>query len=218
MSVIDILSNPNLVLRMRLVAYGVLIFFSFFIFVGVAVMKGEAGFCILYLDVSGRLVEEPSDANCIFPVAISIIFQLCYSLSRMVMLFLLSLHKISTSFVLFTDMMELAYVVTDFCAFFLTFIGACILSAGTNDTCDTFKCDGTAWYSASKAAQAGAWISTFGWLFIFVVGFISLWRAGKIPFLGGGAAATTGASGGPADTTGPPMETPPNNPDDMPKY
>ncbi|XP_005106359.1 transmembrane protein 179 isoform X2 [Aplysia californica] len=215
MSVIDILSNPNLVLRMRLVAYGVLIFFSFFIFVGVAVMKDEAGGCPLYIGSDRR--AGPS-SNCNYPMAIAIMFQLLFLLFRIATLLLLLLGKFTTDFVLFTDMMELAYVVTDFCAFFLTFIGACILSAGTNDTCDTFKCDGTAWYSASKAAQAGAWISTFGWLFIFVVGFISLWRAGKIPFLGGGAAATTGASGGPADTTGPPMETPPNNPDDMPKY
>ena len=38
MGVLDLLNEP-LLLRLRIVTYGILIFFSFFIFIGAAVMK-----------------------------------------------------------------------------------------------------------------------------------------------------------------------------------
>ena len=63
--------------------------------------------------------------------------------------------------------------------------------------------------------QAGAWISTFLWLAVFLVGFLSMYRAGKIPFLQSGAPASGTSDGNSAP---PKMETPPSNPDDMPKY
>ena len=64
--------------------------------------------------------------------------------------------------------------------------------------------------------QAGAWISTFLWVGVFVVGFLSMHRAGKLPFIQSGGTAGGNATGG--NTAPPKMETPPNNPDDLPKY
>jgi len=224
MAVLDILSNTQMVLRIRIVCYGILIFFSFFIFVGVAVMKdkspsaivGDASFCPLYYSVEDGRANIGPASNCNFPLAIAIMWQLLFLLFRVGTLVLLMLGKFTSDFVLFSDMMEAAYVVTEFFGFFFTFIGACILSAGTNSTCDAVPgiCGSESLladsYSASKAAQAGAWISTFLWAGVFLVGFFSMYRAGKIPFIQSGTPASENAT----DGTSPQ----PSNPDDMAKY
>ncbi|GFR59942.1 hypothetical protein ElyMa_000066700 [Elysia marginata] len=221
MGILDILNEP-LLLRLRIVTYSVLIFFSFFIFVGVAVMKDKFELkCPLYSDVQS--LEDGAVSSCNYPMAISILFQLLYLLFRVAILLLFFLGKFNKDMFFFSDVMELVFEIVDCLAFFLTFIGACILSAGHNSACDGNKvyCDHFAkWISASRAAQAGAWISTFGWLFIAIVGFLTLMRAGKIPCLGG-AASGQAANSGQASSDGgqqPPMQTPPNNPDDMPKF
>lgn len=221
MGIFDLFNEP-LLLRLRIVTYGILIFFSFFIFCGVAVMKDKfEGKCPLYSDISRA--EDGTVSSCNYPMAISILFQLLYLLFRIALLILFFLGKFNKDMFFFSDAMELVFEIIDCVAFFLTFIGACILSGGHNSACDgnDYYCDHRAnWISASRAAQAGAWISTFAWLFIAVVGFITLMRAGKLPCLGGGAAATSSSSGQPPADGGqqPPMQTPPNNPDDMPKF
>ncbi|GFO34691.1 hypothetical protein PoB_006119600 [Plakobranchus ocellatus] len=224
MGLLDMLNEP-LLLRLRIVVYSILVFFSFFIFIGAAVMKDEfEGKCPLYSDYHAR--KDGKVSSCNYPMAIAIIFQLLYLLFRIAILLLFFMGKFNKDMFFFSDIMELVYEVVDCIAFFFTFIGACILSAGTNSACDgnvnEAYCDHLAdWLSASRAAQAGAWISTFAWLFIAVVGFLTLMRAGKIPCLGGGAAASSGGAGQTAADGGqqaPPMQTPPSNPDDMPKY
>ncbi|RUS72325.1 hypothetical protein EGW08_019917 [Elysia chlorotica] len=223
MGILDLLNEP-LLLRLRIVTYAVLIFFSFFIFIGAAVMKDKFEFkCPLYSDV--RTGQDGTVSSCNYPMAIAIIFQLLYLLFRVAILILFFLGKFNKDMFFFSDVMELVFEIIDCIAFFLTFIGACILSAGHNSACDgqynEYYCDHVAdWISPSRAAQAGAWISTFAWLFIAIVGFLTLMRAGKIPCLAGGVSGPSAGSGQAAPDGGqnPPMQTPPNNPDDMPKY
>jgi len=228
MSVLDMVANPSVVIRLRIVVYAALVFFSFFIFIGVAVMKDTPwkvtqgisfSECPLYCELTSSganfVWDCGSASNCDFPMAIAIMFQLLFLLFRVGTLVLLLLGKLTSDFVLFQDMMEVAYIVTEFFGFFFTFIGACILSAGFNTSCDSFNCDDLdyAFESPGKAAQAGAWLSTFLWLFVFLVGFLFLFRSGKIPFLGGSKpAGTTG------DKAPPPQDIPASNPDDMPRY
>lgn len=207
MGVADAL-NDNTVLLLRLVIYGALVFFSFFIFVGVAVMKDEVnGLCPLY--------EFGAVSNCNYPMAVAIIFQLFYTLYRIVIILLLKLGKLNTEMFILSSIMELIYTIIDAVTLLFIFIAACILSAGHNDTCsDSFfakYC--TNWVSASRAAQAGAWISTLLWLFLVIVEFIYLVRAGRIPFLAGNArqaAPTNTQQGGGAS----PVDTPPHISDD----
>jgi len=230
MAVLDILNNPDGVLRMRIVVYGLLFFFSFFIFVGVAVMKDEAHpwDCPLYID---NLIEQPPVSNCDFPLAIAIMFQLLYILFRLGTLLMLLIGKMTPDSMIFTDMMDFAWVVTDFFGFFFTFIGACLLSAGTNESCDyladktnndDYCSDTQDWYSPSQAAQAGSWLSTLLWLLVFIVGFLSMYRMGRIPFLGGTSMPNTkaAASAGTGTPSSPDQQTPPGNPDTVqtPKY
>ncbi|CAL1547561.1 unnamed protein product [Lymnaea stagnalis] len=210
MGVADAL-NANTVLLLRLIIYGLLVFFSFFIFVGVAVMKDEVnGLCPLY--------HFGAVSNCNYPMAIAIIFQLFYILYRIVIILLLKLGKLNTEMFLLSDIMELIYTCIDAVTLLFTFIGACILSAGHNDTCGDSSMFCTNWVSASRAAQAGAWISIILWLFLVIVEFIYLFRSGKIPFLGGGVVTrttTTSQQGGGAS----PVDTPSYIPDDSgPKY
>ncbi|KAK3737903.1 hypothetical protein RRG08_028528 [Elysia crispata] len=222
MGILDLLNEP-LLLRLRIVTYAILIFFSFFIFIGAAVMKDEfEGKCPLYSDIAAG--KDGKLSSCNYPMAIAIMFQLLYLLFRVAILILFFLGKFNKDMFFFSDVMELVFEIIDCIAFFLTFIGACILSAGHNSACDGSAnesyCDHAAdWISASRAAQAGAWISTIAWLLIATVGFLTLMRAGKIPFLGGASGPSAGpGQAAPDGGQQPPMQTPPNNPDDMPKY
>jgi hypothetical protein len=210
MGVFDILTE-NLVVKVRLVIYGILIFFSFFIFVGASVMKDRySGYCPLYATISNI---SPPVSNCNYPIAIAIIFQLFYVLYRVVVLVLLVLGKLKTEMFVFSNILELVYVLVDLAACILTFIAACILSAGHNvaglNYDDRFK-------TPSNIAQAGAWISTVSWLFITIIGVIYILRSGKLPFMRNSAPATTGNTG-PAVTGVQHVETPPNY-NEPPKY
>ncbi|XP_055879767.1 uncharacterized protein LOC106059894 [Biomphalaria glabrata] len=173
--------NINAVVLARLLSYAVLVFFSFFIFVGVAVMKDKYnGLCVLY--IFGPV------SNCNYAMAIAIIFQLFYALYRIVILFLFKIGKFTTDMFLFSDLMELVHLGIDLVALFLTFIAACILSAGHNANCGKYNCTDDIWVSPSRAAQAGAWISTIVWLLLFILEFLYMMRHGKIPFLPGARA------------------------------
>ncbi|BFZ06945.1 hypothetical protein BsWGS_09984 [Bradybaena similaris] len=202
MGLLDMFTE-NLVVRLRLLVYCILVFFSFFIFVGMAVFKDQYhGYCILY----GSVIAS----NCNYPMAIAIIFQLIYALARIVMLMLLFLGKLTTDMFVFSNILELVYVLLDVIACILTFIGACILSAGHNSlyggscpNCNT----------ASNVAQAGAWISTILWIVICAVGIIYILRAGKVPWVKSGAGTSGGA--GTTSASAPPQETPPSY---EPKY
>ncbi|KAH9496138.1 hypothetical protein Btru_012143 [Bulinus truncatus] len=196
--------NINTITLARLLSYAVLVFFSFFIFVGVAVMKDNLnGYCPLY--------QRGPVSNCNYPMAIAIIFQLFYTLYRIVILFLFKIGKLTADMFLFSDLMDLVHLGIDLIGLFLIFIAACILSAGHNSTCT--NCPDMAWVSASRAAQAGAWISTIVWLLLFILEFLYMMRNGKIPFLSGSRpqqqTATTNQSGGAS-----PVDTVQNNPDE----
>uniref|UniRef100_A0A0B7A400 MARVEL domain-containing protein n=1 Tax=Arion vulgaris TaxID=1028688 RepID=A0A0B7A400_9EUPU len=209
MGVLDMFTE-NLVTRLRLIVYAVLVFFSFFIFVGVAVLKDKwFGQCILYFD--GGYIAPPV-SNCNYPMAIAIMLQLIYTLFRIVSLLLLVLGKFTPEMFLFSNILELVYVLIDIAATILTFIGACILSAGYNAA---KKYIGDAALSAVNVAQAGSWISTFLWLFVAAIGVVYMLRSGKLPFMrSGGAAGTTNT--GPTASNAPPPDTLPNY--DPPKY
>ncbi|XP_059157333.1 uncharacterized protein LOC131941811 [Physella acuta] len=207
MGLLDVV-DLNFIILVRLAAYSVLVFFSFFIFVGVAVMKDNVGgFCPLY--------HPGPVSNCNYAMAIAIIFQLFYTLYQIVVLLLLKFGKFTTEMFLFSNVMELVYFCIDVVAFILTFIAACILSAGHNDTCGgRYSCE--KFESASRAAQAGGWISTILWLVLCILVLLYMLRSGKIPFITVRATTTTttttSQSGGAF-----PAETSPNNPEE-PRY
>ncbi|GFO34681.1 hypothetical protein PoB_006118600 [Plakobranchus ocellatus] len=197
MSVLDLLTQ-TLLLRLRLVVYSILILLSFFIIVSVHFMKDLYELkCPLYSDISGRILKDGKVSHCNYPMMVAVFLQLIYLVFRMAILLLLQMGKFQSDMFFFSNILELVYEVVDCIGFFLTFIGACIISAGTNSACDgkikKQYCDHQAdWITASEVAQAGAWISTFAWLFIAVVGFLTLKRAGRIPCLRGGAASASG--------------------------
>ncbi|CAL1547562.1 unnamed protein product [Lymnaea stagnalis] len=164
----------------RLVTYSILVFFSFFIFVGVAVMKKEAyGNCPLYAD--GKAGFGPV-SDCNYPMVIAILFQLLYTLYRIVLILLIKcgmqLGPFSTHF----KLVDLVHWGVDALGLLTTFISACILSAGHNYTCDRIGkvCGDRPWVHSSRSAQAGAWLGTCFWLFLVLIGFLHIWREGGI--------------------------------------
>ncbi|XP_012942405.1 uncharacterized protein LOC101856916 [Aplysia californica] len=126
------LRNPQFVMKTRLAAYGALIFFSFFISIGISQSKSNTGDCILFYDGT----KTGQNSNCDFTTAIAIILQLLFLLFRVVTLFLVLHGTVGTDHTLFSDTMEQAYVAIDFIAFVLTFAGASILSPGVGETCE----------------------------------------------------------------------------------
>ncbi|CAG5132351.1 unnamed protein product [Candidula unifasciata] len=199
MAVLDMLTE-NLVVRLRLVVYCILVFFSFFIFVGIGVFKdNHLGLCLLYYSGYAAPVS-----NCNYPMAIAIIFQLIYALARIVLLALLMLGKLTTEMFVFSNILELVYVLLDVIACILTFIGACILSAGFTGSSQYF------WGSSKTSvdiAQAGAWIGTILWIILSVVGVVYILRAGKLSFTKSGG---TSGGAGTSSPSAPPQEIPPN--------
>ncbi|KAK7504325.1 hypothetical protein BaRGS_00004629 [Batillaria attramentaria] len=209
-------TEENLI-RLKVGLYGGLLFFSFFVIIAVPVTQNNLSLngCFLYLDISGY----GPDSNCNYPVAIAVIFQLLYGLFRLATLILLMLGKFNSEFILFTDMFQLIYTAVDAVALFLTFIGACILSAGINSACDLPNCEAIAAQlgdedavSRLHTAEAGAWISFIIWLVLVVVSVFWLFRQGKLPFFSRPAQTGDSTSGG----TSPQMDTPPAA--DAPKY
>lgn len=206
----NLLTEENLI-RLKVVLYGGLFFFSFFVIIAVPVTTNKLGGCVLYFDPSwGR------DANCNYPVAIAVIFPLIYGLLRLISLVMLLLGQLSHDFVLFSDLFQLIFTAVDAVAFFLVLVSACVLSAGINKTCSqpsssSQSCNdilGTideSFASRIHVAEAGAWISFILWLVLVVVGVFWLFRQGKIPFLS--QPARQSADGGTASASQ--VDTPP---------
>ncbi|KAK0059793.1 transmembrane protein 179 isoform X2 [Biomphalaria pfeifferi] len=172
------LNNASLA---RLVLYSALFCFSFFIFVGVAIVKSEAnGSCPLFLNYRYSTVSL-----CNYPMVIAIIFQLWYSLVRLVYLVLFKLGKLPNPFPTHFNLIEFICLCVDAGSLILTFIAAIILSAGYNTTCSNHNkiCDDLRWAHAARVAQAGAWISTILWIVLITMCAITLWRAGVLPWM-----------------------------------
>jgi hypothetical protein len=207
MALRDMLTD-GLVLRIRLIVYSQLIFFSFFIFIGVAVMKNNFfGECPLYIKQIKSIshYKAPPISNCNYPMAIAIIFQLLYILFRFAVLGLVVFGKLSQEDSAFNRMRDVFYVLTDVAAGILTFIGACILSAGMHANFYSFSDISSAGQTSLNVAQAGAWISSVLWLIVSVVGLLYIVRSGKLPFMQSSGAATSG----PAATGVQHVEAPP---------
>jgi len=180
----EVFGKPAVLFQVRMAFYCLLIFFSFFIFCGIAVMKDKAyergTGCPLYVDFEEQILA--ADSVCNFPLAIAIIFQLFYLLFRVASLCFDNMGKVNEEnrYCLFNGCMELLYVVTELLATFFTFIGACILSAGKNSACEKSACDGQAWTSPATAAEFGSWISTLLWLATLTVSILVAYRSGKV--------------------------------------
>lgn len=221
----DFVTEQNLI-RLKVGLYGGLLFFSFFVIIAVPVTTNNItnNYCFLYME----FLDAGPASNCNYPVAMSVIFQLMYGLFRLVTLILLMLGILNHDFILFSDLFQLIYTAVDAVALFLTFIAACILSAGTNATCGSATWSTTDCNLISKAvgdesavsrmhtAEAGAWISFILFLVLVATGVFWLFRQGKIPFLsrsGQTGDSVPGATG----ATSPQMETPPAT-EDTSKY
>ena len=200
MGFMDLLDGPSIVLRLRLVLYVLLILFSVFTVAGVTVVKettmknSRHSFCPLYVDIEDlRRGEFPTGINCTYIIAIDILLQLLFLVFRLCCFILHECGKCSSTSLLFSNMVELFLVGVEFLGFVLTFAGACILSVGTETSCDHLHglhCDhpdGFMYdtYQLLKALQAGAWISAFMWGVVFTAGFLTLRKAGRITLRGG---------------------------------
>ncbi|XP_005097819.2 uncharacterized protein LOC101859703 [Aplysia californica] len=169
-----------LVVRLRLIFYIVLVFFSIVTIAGIASMKDKRGLCPLYLD-GGRYFTLDYSPPCNFPLC-EAVFQLLYCVFRVVVLTLLLSGRASSDHSLYGLKAQSGFVAYELVTAFIIFICACILSAGTNDTCSNmwWECDKD-WYSSAQAAQAGAWLSTFLFLASGGVGLLYLYRCGRLP-------------------------------------
>lgn len=196
MAILDLLTS-TLVFRFRLVVYAILLAFSLVIIIATASMKNEAPDvdCPLYCDLDKNYLTCGSESNCDYPLALAVVVQLFYPLLRFVTLILVIRGTLKSDGFPFTDFMELIYTFVDLIACFLTFVGACILSAGTNSTCsiDGF-CESkryNTWIPSSRTAQIGTWLSTFFWLAVGLIAFFHLFREGKIPCFPGSRGGDT---------------------------
>lgn len=198
------------VIRVKMALFGGLFIFGFFVIIAVPVTTNKLDYCPLYFDWSkGR---RGPDSNCGYVIAMAVIFQLFYTIYRLVIFLLLMLGRFPQEFFLVGDLFELIYTAIDTAALFLTFIAACILSAGINATCNG-NCN---WLNAidsnalsrMRTAEAGAWISFILWLLLVVLGIFWLFRQGKLPFLRRSAQASGTSEATPGGQT-PNMGTPP---------
>ncbi|XP_059157313.1 uncharacterized protein LOC131941804 isoform X5 [Physella acuta] len=123
-------------------------------------MMNKNNVCPLYGAVHGALITFDTGA-CTYALVASILFQLCYCLYRFITMVLLHFRKISENHIIFAPGIQRLYILHEVIVTILTFVSACILSAGINSSCSNITCSLQNWYSAGQTAQAGAWISTF---------------------------------------------------------
>ena len=197
--------TESLVSKLRIGIYTALIVFSFPIFIGTSKMaelyREPEYICPLYLEFedakpdsnesqqttpNGTNLGElhPSVERCYYPITVAIVLQLIYMLIRMCIVLAYVLGEIAEDSCVFSDKMESFFILVDFLGFFLTFIGACILTAGTFVTCNHSICsEKDPWVVSSATATLGAWISVILWFVVFVLAFIFQIRHMSIPWL-----------------------------------
>ena len=161
----------NILRFIRLVVYGILIFFSFVIIVRVHFMEDESSneletdnttspFCLLYYNYTDSMTDSGPESKCFFitpPMTVQVLFLLF----RFVTLVLLMCGKC------FGDPI-CDEVLTLFEVFQLIFTVWSVYKLSL-DTSIVKS------YYTSEAALAGAWISTFLWLVLVLVGIISIY-------------------------------------------
>ncbi|KAH9496139.1 hypothetical protein Btru_012148 [Bulinus truncatus] len=119
-------------------------------------------------------------------MAVAIIFQLLYSLPRLLYLVLFKIGKLPNSLTTYFYRTEFICLCIDVVSFILIFIAAIILSAGFNATCSKYVykvCGDTRWAHAARVAQAGAWMSTVFWIWMIIMVTVTFWRAGVMPWM-----------------------------------
>lgn len=179
MAMSDRLTVPVLV-KIRCLLYASLIFFSFFIFVGIGSMMSQVGFCPL----NGSYYKgywTYYSGSCYFALIVSVVCQLIYCIYRLISTFLLQLGILGNQSFIYGPKCQVTYVVFEMTVTLLIFISACTLSAGVNTTCHLLYCKDISWYSAAKAAQAGAWLSTLIYVAADIVGVLFLKRTNVLP-------------------------------------
>ncbi|XP_005097833.1 uncharacterized protein LOC101862795 isoform X2 [Aplysia californica] len=162
------------VIRVRLVLYVALILFSVVIISGIEKMRSDRGVCPLYLDGTIDNAVRSYSPPCNFPFY-EAIFQLAYSVLRIGILIIPMSGRTSYE-------RWWGFVMVEAVMAFFILICACVLSAGTHDTCskERLECEKN-WYGSSQLAQAGAWFSTYILFACGVVSFLFLYRGGKLP-------------------------------------
>ncbi|CAL1547563.1 unnamed protein product [Lymnaea stagnalis] len=172
------LTVPVLI-KIRCGLYACLIFFSFFIFAGVGSMMSKVG-CPLNGSHFGSYLTYYA-GSCYFALVVSIVFQLIYCVFRLISTLLLNLGILGNQLFIYGPNFQVMYVIFEMIVTLFIFISACTLSAGVNTTCNILYCTNQSWYSAAKAAQAGAWLSTLIYVTADIVGVLFLRRTNALP-------------------------------------
>ncbi|XP_055879765.1 uncharacterized protein LOC106059896 [Biomphalaria glabrata] len=175
MAIPSSLTEPVL-MRIRLVIYGGLIFFSFFTFSGVAVMMEHENGCPLYMSA----LQVYTSSSCNFTMFVSIVFQLIYCVFRLISTGLLLSGNFRSELFLFNKQNQRYQVLLEIIFTFFTLVTACLLSSGVNQSCSVIECTGQDWYESSRTAQAGAWISTLLFVVLVIVGYTYLKRTNNL--------------------------------------